>query len=339
MVQYAQFFIYVTFILSFFLSSSQGMPEKNEGLDNNSTQQPKSVLKREPDFSHPTKALLNLGDLNWLTGKNKIIGIIEFGGIKHTPPGLEGKVLNTLEGGEENKKGHSTLVSQVVAAQILGLAPDAQVFLAAPQVKTGGTILVNLDDAIKWAVRNGAHAINLSIKLLDAKDELLFPSIGLKSRKNKATYDFLEGIQYALDRGIPVFMAAGNDQQDLLEDEYLKSIWKAVEYSENPHLFFIVGGFDYPQFVSSREEITFSKTSGRAKKEAASRYFVPGPNKVEVYVPVSLEEQRERLKKFRSRLDAFELKGIWIKELKEKLEEINSQALTLKISPLLQQLE
>lgn len=289
---------------------------------------------------HPSHSILGLDELDrrGLTGAGQVIGVIEAARQSHVPPGLEGQILNNIEVSRDDKERseHMSTVSQVVASQVpgVGFAPGAKLVQATDQSKTEGVILVDTADAIKWVIGRRATAINLSIRNQPRKK--------IHRHDNgtgKIAYEDMEGIRYALKRGVPVFFAAGNDQEDIGRDIFLQSIWEQVKDC-NPHLFFFVGGYEYCEPVFERDEIRFAKTSAFAQgTKGPSRHFVTGPFQVEAEHFVSVEERKKRLGGFRLRFDAFELKEIWIRELKEALERLSDQDLEAVIYPLLSQLE
>lgn len=191
---------------------------------------------------HPSHSILGLDELDrrGLTGAGQVIGVIEAARQSHVPPGLEGQILNNIEVSRDDKERseHMSTVSQVVASQVpgVGFAPGAKLVQATDQSKTEGVILVDTADAIKWVIGRRATAINLSIRNQPRKK--------IHRHDNgtgKIAYEDMEGIRYALKRGVPVFFAAGNDQEDIGRDIFLQSIWEQVKDC-NPHLFFFRWG-------------------------------------------------------------------------------------------------
>ncbi len=134
-------------------------------------------------------------------------------GVDLTHPDLDGRIAKArsfVGGTAQDTRGHGTIVAGIVAAEldnstgIAGLAPGAEL-LVAKVVSPGGTISVEAEaKAIRWAVRNGARVINISLG-------------GLRDprRPGRDTYSRLEeeAIGYAVRRGVLVVAAVGNADQ------------------------------------------------------------------------------------------------------------------------------
>jgi subtilisin family serine protease len=109
---------------------------------------------------------------------------------------LPGKAFPELEDGLRDSRGHGTNVAVLIAGRgaIRGVAPEAMVL---PAKFTGGGRAAN--DAIIWAVDNGAKVINLSL--------------GGHSRAGEPEpYD--AGLRYAKEHDVVLVAAAGNAATD-----------------------------------------------------------------------------------------------------------------------------
>ena len=320
-------FIYGISFLALFAMSSQGMAGEVKILD---------------PLSYPAKDVLKLNALDriGLRGSGQCLGVVEFEVSKHQPDSLKEKIVNDPENtinADDAKGSHGMMVAQVAVSKYAGLAHDAKVFLASRKIKIGDTVLESLSDAIIFAIRNGADAINLSIQEIYKHEDSLY-SESSNSREGETSSDILKGIAYALNSGIPVFTSAGNDKQEI-DDKRFASIFERASSTKHPELLFIVGGFDYKSELFARKEISFAGYSGRAKSgNEYSRFFVMGPSKFKVEVFLSVEDRKKALRAFRLRYDAPKLVHIWTKDLQNVLEK-NTPELVSKISPLLSQLE
>jgi len=100
-------------------------------------------------------------------------------------------------------QGHGTHVSGIIAAEDngigrIGVAPNVKIMTVKSFRNNNGSItaaLPDTDEAIIYAVDNGAHVINMS---LDGPSEYVSPGR-------------LAALQYAEDNGVVVVMASGND--------------------------------------------------------------------------------------------------------------------------------
>ncbi len=335
MNHYKSFIIYTISFLALFFVSFQGIA--SQGIARKGKWEILDLL------AYPAKDGLNLNSLDKmnLKGSGQILGVVDSGVGKHLPGSLQGKVVNdtsSIINADDVEGSHGVMVAQVAVSKHAGLAPDAKVFLGSDQIKIADAILVDIPDAIKFAIRNGADAINLSIMSLD-KDKRSSSRPSSKRREGKATYAFLEGIEYALDKGIPVFIAAGNDKEEI-DGKVLKSICERAETTKHPELLFIVGGFDYKSEIFARKDVTFAEHSGRAKSENDySKFLVVGPYKIKVEKFLSIEDRKKELHEFRVACDAPKFIRNWTQDLQNALELANNPELTARISPLLTQLE
>ncbi len=334
MKHYKPFIIYSITFLALFFISSQGIAgrEKCETLD---------------PLAYPAKDVLNLNALDKrnLKGCGQILGVVDSGVSKHLPDCLQGKIVNdtsSIINADDVAGCHGVMVAQVAVSKQAGLAPGAKVFLGSDQIKIADTMLLGIPDAIKFAIRNGADAINLSVHELNNYSKLepyLLYDASYMSNHGKTTYSFLEGIKYAIDNGIPVFMSAGNNKEEI-DGKILEGICEQAELTKHPELLFIVGGFDYKSGMFIRKEITFAEHSGRAKSgNDYSQFLVVGPYKIKVEKFLSIKDRKKELEIFRLACDAPKFIHNWTQDLQNALELEKNSELTARISPLLTQLE
>ncbi len=111
-------------------------------------------------------------------------------------------------------------------------------------------------------------------------------------------------------------MAGGNDEEDLANNPYLKSIIEGSAFY-NEELLIIAGGFDYLDEVFDREDIIYANSSARVASEDFNlrRVMLTGPYKVKVYQYESIEDRKKKLLEYRKHLDAEEFRRIWIEDL------------------------
>lgn len=135
------------------------------------------------------------------TGAGVTVGVVDTGvngdHLDLTGAVLPGKAFPALEDGTRDVLGHGTTIAVLVAgrghgegAGTLGVAPQAMVL---PAKFTGGAS--NANDAIVWAVDNGAKVINLSLG-----DDA--------GRDSARAYD--AGLRYAQQHDVIMVAAAGN---------------------------------------------------------------------------------------------------------------------------------
>lgn len=102
----------------------------------------------------------------------------------------------------DDEHGHGTHVAGIAAAStnngrgVVGVAPDARI-MPVRVLSRIGVGLVDIDGAIRWAVDNGAHVINMSLgdALAGFSDDA----------------PFTEALAYAWQRGVICVISAGND--------------------------------------------------------------------------------------------------------------------------------
>lgn len=273
----------------------------------------------------PVSSLMNLAPLynQGLSGNKQIAAVIE-GGFVHTPPGMAGVILNSIESYQNGE--HASMVAQVVASRVrgIGIVPGAQIFMGGSHSTLNGDIAVTYTDAVKLAIRAGAKAINLSFKQFQNH-------WFLKKEGNKgADYDFTGAIEYALQCGIPVFTSGGNNREDLENTRHLKDIIKGASiYNDN--LLVIAGGFGYPDEVFGRDDVVFAEESARVTgKSHLKKLMITAPYKVKVYQHESTEDRKKQLLAFRKRLDAEEFRDMWVKDLSTFLDATNLEEIKIE---------
>jgi type VII secretion-associated serine protease mycosin len=141
------------------------------------------------------------------TGAGVVVAVIDTG-VEGNHPDLDGQVLegyNAIEdggGGDFDDNGHGTHVAGTVAALtgngegVAGFAPDAKVLPIKVLDADGGGYVSDTAEGIVWATDNGAHIINMSL------------GSDTPTQAEKAA------VAYALENGVTVVAAAGNERED-----------------------------------------------------------------------------------------------------------------------------
>ncbi|HEX9889117.1 MAG TPA: S8 family serine peptidase [Nitriliruptorales bacterium] len=112
-----------------------------------------------------------------------------------------------------DENGHGTLVAGVIAATadngvgIAGTAPAAMLMPIRVLDAEGAGDGADVEAAIRWAVDNGAHVVNLSLESVGPSPSIPLPIAAPTS-----------AVRYAWDRGVAVVAAAGNDSSQA--DDY-----------------------------------------------------------------------------------------------------------------------
>ena len=229
-----------------------------------------------PEITTPIQTLLNLAPLyqQGLSGHKQIAAVIEFNGFRTTPPGLEGVFINTFESDSKVEE-HSSLVSQVFSSRIkhLSVAPNATLFLGIVNSITDEIKITGFEDAIKLAIRRGAKAINLSV----------VSSNNIFSKK-EVEHDYWAGLYYAVNSGIPIFIAAGNNNE-ILEDDFLFKELIRINMINKENLFVFVVGFNYPKETYDRDDIHFENYSARitSSDRKLKRNVIAAPFRMNAY--------------------------------------------------------
>ena len=141
------------------------------------------------------------------TGAGAVVAVIDSGAdLDHPDLGgrlLVGRDLVDGDGTPQDGNGHGTHVAGIVAANdgngvgVSSVAPGARVLPVRVLDADGGGTGEDVAAGIDWAAANGAHVINLSLG-----EEV--PLVG-------GSPEFATALARALDRGIVVVAASGND--------------------------------------------------------------------------------------------------------------------------------
>jgi type VII secretion-associated serine protease mycosin len=141
------------------------------------------------------------------TGADVVVAVIDTG-VDGSHPDLAGNVLtgydaiDDTEGGDTDGNGHGTHVAGTVAAVtgngegIAGVAPDAKVLPVKVLDADGSGWSSDTAEGIVWAVDNGAQVINMSLGADSSTDA-------------EET-----AVAYAIDKGVTVVAAAGNEREE-----------------------------------------------------------------------------------------------------------------------------
>jgi serine protease len=148
-------------------------------------------------------------------GAGVVVAVIDTG-VDLDHPDLRDQLLRDAEGrvvgldlvADEqpaDRHGHGTLVAGVIAASagngegIAGIAPEARIMPIRALDDEGAGRGRDVDTAIRWAVDNGAHVVNLSLESVKGSDGSS-PGPGAPTA----------AVRYAWERGVIVVAAAGN---------------------------------------------------------------------------------------------------------------------------------
>ena len=256
------------------------------------------------EISPPQKSSMNIAPLykEGLSGKGQILGIIEFNPLESNVPGLKGVIISSLESSLQPYT-HSHMVAQVAVSdckfegEYMGIAPNAKILHGFKNSFKNGVRVETFSDVIQLLIREGATCVNLSILEKWKDDQTLLGE--LIARKGELTPDFIFGISHALEEGVPVFMSVGNDKEEMGTDVVLNDLSK--NFGDNP-LFQLCAGYDCPRLFFERDDVRFSKDSGRGSRAHSeeSLSLISAPycfrvlNKLEI---PRLDTFRERLNK------------------------------------------
>lgn len=143
-----------------------------------------------------------------LTGKGVVVAVIDTG-IKLEHPDLKdnikgGKNTHSSRKSPEDDQGHGTHVAGTIAALnndkgVVGVAPEAKLLAVKALDSYGGGKMANVAKGILWAVKNGAHVINMSLG---------------QERNNDALQ---AAVEYALSKNVIIVASSGNDGYDLIQ--------------------------------------------------------------------------------------------------------------------------
>ncbi|MEU4163766.1 S8 family peptidase [Actinoplanes sp. NPDC026670] len=141
------------------------------------------------------------------TGSEVVVAVIDTG-VDGAHPDLAGNVLagydaiDDTEGGDTDGNGHGTHVAGTVAAVagngegIAGVAPDAKILPIKVLDADGSGYTSDTAEGIVWAADNGAQVINLSLG------------------SDSSTDAEEAAVAYALEKGVTVVAAAGNEREE-----------------------------------------------------------------------------------------------------------------------------
>lgn len=150
------------------------------------------------------------------TGAGVTIGIVDTG-VDASNPDLAGKIDASAdcvggscrEGPAPDRRGHGTAVAAVAAAAtgngvgIAGVAPEARLVIAKALDDGGEGETLDINNAIRWVVDQGARIVNLSL----GDPDITFVSLTGTSLRS--------GIEYAWSRGAIPVLASGNYGDEL----------------------------------------------------------------------------------------------------------------------------
>jgi subtilisin family serine protease len=149
-------------------------------------------------------------------GREAIVAVIDTG-VDLDHPDLRDRILHDTEGRimgldlvddddhPQDRHGHGTLVAGIIGATsdnaegIAGVAPRTRIMPIRVLDADGAGTTRDVDTAIRWAVRRGAHVINLSLESL-RDDDGNSAGPGVPAR----------AVEYAWEQGVVVVVAAGN---------------------------------------------------------------------------------------------------------------------------------
>ncbi|MEU4622145.1 S8 family serine peptidase [Actinoplanes sp. NPDC023801] len=141
------------------------------------------------------------------TGADVVVAVVDTG-VDGVHPDLDGQVLGgydaieDIEGGDWDGNGHGTHVAGIVAAVagngegIAGVAPGAKILPVRVLDADGSGYVSDTAEGIVWAADNGAQIINLSLG------------------SDTATEAEEAAVAYAVENGVTVVAAAGNERED-----------------------------------------------------------------------------------------------------------------------------
>lgn len=226
------------------------------------------IIDSGVDKTHPD--LIN----NFLGGKNLV------------PANFKG---DSSETGDLNditdRWGHGTQVAGIIAAngRTKGVAPNIGFKSYRVFNKNGETNETICASAIINATNDGVKVINLSIGGYDLKGKLYWTdsSTGIKYYlgDDTAKYSLIErAIKYAINNGVTVITAAGNDGQDCSNPQ------KLTDYlnSKYNHYGFIYNGLTYQEPGTINDVITVSATGRSDNLTPYSNY---GKNFIDISAP------------------------------------------------------
>lgn len=165
------------------------------------------------------------------TGAGAVVAVVDTG-VDKDHPELAGRLTGgaswidcgkrvkppcTTSAAWDDRNGHGTHVAGIAAAPldgqgVAGVAPDARVMPVRVLDAEGSGFSDDVADGIRWAVDHGADVVNLSLAGLPVVANLT-GALGVDG-------GFAAAIEYAVDRGVLVVAAAGNEAFPLCENEF-----------------------------------------------------------------------------------------------------------------------
>ena len=172
------------------------------------------------------------------TGVGAVVAVIDTG-VQADHPDLGGRLISGFDfvgndGNPSDGDGHGTHVTGIVAANrgnnigISGIAPGAQVMPIRVLDDNGEGFADDVIEGIDYATSHGAHVINLSLGDFLPLQSVLFDDPAYSA-----------ALQRAIDKGIVVVIAAGNNSQPRCENPPVDAILcvGAVDSTGNRSLF------------------------------------------------------------------------------------------------------
>jgi subtilisin family serine protease len=156
-------------------------------------------------------------------GKDINVCIIDTG-IAKSHPDLAGNIKKTFNPYEkewpEDRVGHGTHVAGIVGALdnsigVIGIAPECNLFIAKGLDDNGFGDWEKIAACIQWAVKEGAHIINMSLGDPNEPPEIVH-----------------NAIKFAASKGVIVVAAAGNDPNSKPSKPTVKDLAYPARYEE-----------------------------------------------------------------------------------------------------------
>lgn len=216
------------------------------------------IIDSGVDVSHPD--LIN----NFLGGKNLV------------PAGFKDDSSETGDINDiSDRSGHGTGVAGIIAAngRTKGIAPNIGFKSYRIFNKAGETSATICSSAIIDATNDGVKVINLSISSFDLKGKCYWtnPDTGIKYNlgSNMAEYSLIKrAVKYAIDKGVTVIAASGNESQDCANKSELTNYLNEI----NSDYGFKYEGLTYETPGTVKGVVTVSATGKDDKLASYSNY-------------------------------------------------------------------